>query len=90
MAWKFVQPKIAEHSTVAKNRLTALKSWYRNKDGEQLPFDSERGGKHYLHLRHKKVAFEHIPNNKEMFQIVDMASSLRDKAIRALKVNIGF
>ena len=81
MAWKFVQPKIVEHSTVAKNTLTALKSWYRNKDGEQLPFDSGRGGKHYLRLRHKKAAVEHIPNKKEMFQIIDMASSLRDKAI---------
>lgn len=81
MAWKFIEPKIAEHSTVAKNTLTALKSWYRNKDGEQLPFDSGRGGKHYLRLRHKKAAIEHIPNKKEMFQIIDMASSLRDKAI---------
>lgn len=80
-AWKFIEPKIAEHSTVAKNTLTALKSWYRNKDGEQLPFDSGRGGKHHLRLRHKKAALEHIPNKKEMFQIVDMASSLRDKAI---------
>jgi integrase/recombinase XerD len=81
VAWKFIEPKIAEHSTVAKNTLTALKSWYRNKDGEQLPFDSGRGGKHYLRLRHKKAALEHIPNKKEMFQIIDMASSLRDKAI---------
>lgn len=81
MAWKFVQPKIAEHSTVAKNALGALKSWYRNKDGEQLPFDSGRGGKHYLHVRLKKASLEHVPNKKEMFQIIDMASSLRDKAI---------
>lgn len=81
MAWEFIKPKITEHSMTAKNTLTALKSWYRNKDGEQLPFDSGRGGKHYLRLRHKKAAVEHIPNKKEMFQIIDMASSLRDKAI---------
>lgn len=81
MAWDFVKPKIAEHSTSAKNILVALKSWYRNKDGEQLPFDIGRGGKHYLHVRIKKAATEHIPNKKEMFQIIDMASSLRDKAI---------
>ena len=81
LAWKFVKPKIAEHSATAKSILTALKSWYRNKNGEQLPFDSGRGGKHYLRLRHKKAALEHIPNKKEVFQIVDMASSLRDKAL---------
>lgn len=81
MSWEFIKPKIAEHSMTAKNALVALKSWYRNKDGEQLPFDSGRGGKHYLHLRHKKAAVEHIPNKKEMFQIIDMTSSLRDKAI---------
>jgi len=81
LAWEFIEPKIAEHSTVAKSTLTALKSWYRNKDGEQLPFDSGRGGKHYLHVKHEKASTEHIPNKKEMFQIIDMASSLRDKAI---------
>ena len=61
--------------------MVALKSWYRNKDGEQLPFDNGRGGKHYLHVRIKKASIEHIPNKKEMFQIIDMTSSLRDKAI---------
>jgi integrase len=81
LAWKFIEPKIAEHSAVAKSTLIALKSWYRNKDGEQLPFDSGRGGKHYLHVKHKKASIEHIPNKKEIFQIIDMASSLRDKAI---------
>jgi len=81
LAWKFIKPKIAEHSAVAKSALIALKSWYRNKDGEQLPFDSGRGGKHYLHVKHKKASIEHIPNKKEIFQIIDMASSLRDKAI---------
>jgi len=81
LAWKFVEPKVVDHPTVAKLVLTALKSWYRNKDGEQLPFDSSRGGKHYFHVTHKKYATEHIPNKPEMYQIVDMASSLRDKAI---------
>lgn len=81
LAWKFIEPKISEHSAVAKSTLIALKSWYRNKDGEQLPFDSARGGKHYLRVKHKKASIEHIPNKKEMFQIIDMASSLRDKAI---------
>jgi site-specific recombinase XerD len=81
LAWKYVQPKIAEHSTVAMASLTALKSWYRNLNGEQLPLDSGRGGKHYIHVRYKKKAIEHIPNKAEVYQIVDMASSLRDKAV---------
>jgi hypothetical protein len=73
MAWEFMKSKIVEHSTSAKNILVALKSWYRNKDGEQFPFDSGRGGEHYLHVRIKKAATEHIPNKKEIFQIIDMA-----------------
>lgn len=80
LAWQYVEPLIREHSTVAAGFLITLKSWYRNKDGEQLPFDSTRGGKHWIHIHYKKPAYEHIPDKKEMFQIVDMASSLRDKA----------
>jgi len=80
-AWKFVEPLIREHSTVAAGFLVALKSWFRNLDGEQLPLDSNRGGKHYLHIHYKKPAYEHIPDKKEMYRIVDMASSLRDKAV---------
>lgn len=81
LAWKFIRPFIREHSTIAKSYLTALKSWYRNLDGEQLPFDSSRGGKHYFMVSHHKRSTEHIPNKPEMYQIIDMASSLRDKAI---------
>jgi len=81
LTWQYIQPLIAEHSSVAAGALTALKSWFRNLNGEQLPFDSGRGGKHYFHVKYKKRATEHIPNKKEMYQIVDMASSLRDKAI---------
>lgn len=81
LAWRYVQPKIREHSAVAYTDLMALKSFYRNKDGELLPLDSDRGGKHYIHITPKRRATEHIPNKGEMYQIVDMASSLRDKAI---------
>lgn len=81
LLWKFVEPLIAEHTTVAQLYLVALKSWYRNLNGEQLPLDSGRGGKHYLHVTYKKHATEHIPNKQEMYQVIDMASSLRDKAI---------
>jgi len=82
LAWKFVQSKVAEgHPSAAKFMMAALKSWYRNLNGEQLPFDSGRGGKHYLVISHPKRSIEHIPNKQEMYQIVDMASSLRDKTI---------
>lgn len=89
LAWKFIQPKIAEHPSVAKMTLTALKSWYRNLNGEVLAFDSRRGGKHYFHVTRKKAAVEHIPSKKEMFQIVDMTSSLRDKAILLMLFQAG-
>jgi Site-specific recombinase XerD len=81
LAWKYVQPKIVKSPATAAMTLRALKSWYRNLDGEQLPFDSGRGGKHHFKIRHEKRAFEHIPNKEEMYRIVDMASSLRDKAV---------
>jgi integrase len=81
LAWKYIEPQIREHPTVAQAYLTTLKSWFRNLNGETLPLDSGRGGKHYLRVTHKKHATEHIPNKTEMYQIVDMASSLRDKSI---------
>ncbi len=81
LAWKYVQPKVKEHSAVAKNNLAALKNWYRNLNGERLPFDSGRGGKHHIHSIRKKAAYEKIPNKEEVYRVVDMASSLRDKAI---------
>jgi integrase len=81
LAWQFVKTKIQNNPSVASTCLAALKGFYRNKDGEALPFDSARGGKHYFHNRLKKAAIEHIPNKAEMYQIIDMASNLRDKSI---------
>jgi len=81
LAWKYVEPKIGKHPAVAQAVLTSLKSWYRNLNGETLPLDSGRGGKHYFHVTYKKHATEHIPNKAEVYRIVDMASSLRDKAM---------
>jgi len=89
LAWKFVSKVAEEHPSSAQLGLVALKSWYRNKKGEQLPFDSGRGGKHYLAIRHPKRSIEHIPNKQEMYQIVDMASSLRDKAFLLLLFQTG-
>ena len=89
LAWKFLEPKIKEHSSVARAQMAALKSFYRNKRGEQLPFDSGRGGKHYFRIVRKKAAIEHIPNKEEMYQIIDMSSNLRDKALLMLLFQSG-
>lgn len=89
LAWKYVKIQIAENPSTANVTLIALKSFYRNKDGEQLPFDSARGGKHYFHIRRKKQAIEHIPSKQEMYQIIDMASSLRDKAFLSFLFQTG-
>jgi len=81
IAWRYISKVAETHPGTAQAVLTALKSWYRNRRGEQLPLDSGRGGKHHLPKRHPKRSFEHIPPKNEMYQIIDMASSLRDKAI---------
>lgn len=81
LAWKYARAKLPDHPRVASNILLALKSWYRNKDGERLPFDSTRGGKHYIQTRSKKAMIEHIPNKQEVYQLIDMAANLRDKSI---------
>lgn len=81
LAWKFISTKTVSSPSVAMTTMATLKSFFRNKNGEALPFDSSRGGKHYFHMTSKKAALEHIPNKTETYQIIDMASSLRDKAI---------
>jgi len=82
LVWSYVKPFINESVTKAKNCLAALKSFYRSKDGEILPFDSARGGKHYFNVkRRKKAAYEHIPTKAEMYRIIDAANNIRDKAI---------
>lgn len=81
LAWRYIEPLIAKNASVAVYTMTALKSWFRNLRGEKLPFDSGRGGKHQIRYIQKKAATEHIPNKEEFYRILDMASSLRDKAI---------
>lgn len=81
LAWRYIEPLVAKKPSVAVLAMTALKSWYRNLRGEKLPFDSGRGGKHNIRYIHKKASFEKIPSKQEVYQLVDMASSLRDKAI---------
>ena len=81
LAWQYISTLTAENSSVAHIVSASLRSFYRNKDGESLPFDSTKGGKHYFHVTLKKAALEHIPNKQEVYQIIDAASSLRDMAI---------
>jgi integrase len=82
LVWSFVEP-LKNNGEIARAMLTvnALKSWYRNLNGEILPLDSGRGGKHVIRKAHKKAAIEHIPSKEEMYHIVDMAGNLRDQAI---------
>ena len=81
LAWTYLKTLITEKPSVAALNMVALKSFYRNKDGELLPFDSKRGGKHYFHVPLQKAAKEHIPSKAEMYQIIDMATGLRNKGI---------
>lgn len=82
VVWKFVKPFIAESTSKAKNNLAALKSFYRSQDGEILPFDSRRGGKHYFNSKkRKKAALEHVPNRPEMYAIIDATTNLRDNTM---------
>jgi len=81
LAWNYSQTYLPDHSAQGKNVLSALRSFYRNKDGEQLPFDSGRGGKHYFKREHLKASYEHIPNKAEVYAIIDMANSSRNKAL---------
>jgi len=81
VAWKYIKTLLNEPS-VAHTSMAAIKSFYRNYDGETLPFDSRRGGKHYFNnLRRKKISYEHVPTKKEVYEIADMATNLRDRAI---------
>jgi integrase len=82
VVWKFVKLFIAESTSKAKNNLAALKSFYRSQDGQTLPFDSRRGGKHYFNSKkRKKAALEHVPNRPEMYRIIDAAINLRDNTM---------
>jgi len=81
LAWKYIEPLKASQSGTAVVTLSTLKSWFRNLNGEQLPLDSKRGGKHNVRVIAKKATIEHIPSKEEVYRIVDMAGNLRDKAI---------
>lgn len=81
LAWSYIRT-FQDKPSIMTLIMSALKSFYRNKDGDTLPFDSRRGGKHYFNgLRRKRLATEHVPSPDEVYVIVDQAKRLRDKAI---------
>lgn len=81
LAWQYVEPLSREHGVEAKQTMIALKSWFRNLNGEMLPLDSGRGGKHNIPYHAIKALYEKIPSKAEVYQIVDMAGNMRDKAM---------
>jgi len=89
VAWDYVKPFVRKYNTKAKNFLAALKSFYRSRDGETLPFDSRRGGKHYIPKRRVKAAKEYVPSKSEMYQIIDASNNARDRAVLLLLFHSG-
>lgn len=81
LLWKYVEPLKVKGNSRAMLTVNAAKSWYRNLNGEVLPLDSAKGGKHAIKRIRKKATFEHIPNKEEVYRIIDMAGNLRDRAI---------
>lgn len=79
--WNYIKPFVGVNNSKTKNYLAALKCFYRNKDGETLPFDSRRGGKHYIPKRRVKASVEYVPNKSEMYLIIEAAHTVRDKAL---------
>jgi len=80
LAWSYLRTTL-DRPSVASLASAALKSFYRNHDGVTLPFDGSKGGKHNIHNRRTKACFEHVPTKQEVYQIIDMSPSLRDKAM---------
>jgi site-specific recombinase XerD len=80
LVWSYVKT-VLDRPSVASLASAALKSFYRNHDGVTLPFDGSKGGKHNIHKRRTKACFEHVPTKREVYQIIDMSASLRDKAM---------
>jgi hypothetical protein len=80
-AWNYIKPFVGRQNSKAKNYLAALKCFYLNKDGETMPFDSRRGGKHHIPKRRVKASLEYVPNKAEMYIIIDGVHTVRDKAL---------
>jgi integrase len=81
LAWGYIKT-FYDKPSIMTLIMSALKSFYRNRDGDTLPFDSRRGGKHYFNgLKRKRLATEHVPSPDDVYKIVDAAKRLRDKAM---------
>jgi len=89
LAWSYIKEFKGAYPAKATSDLAALRSFYRFKDGETLPFDARKGGKHYIQLYRKKAKFEKIPNKAEVYRIIDAATGLRDRAMFLLLFQSG-
>jgi site-specific recombinase XerD len=90
IAWKYLSTlNDKETASVAITAMAAIKSFYRNHDGEVLPFDSTKHGKHYLKPHAKKASFEHTPTKEEVYQIIDKTMSVRDRAMMSVLYESG-
>jgi len=89
LAWSYIKEFKGSYPAKASSDLAALRSFYRFKDGETLPFDARKGGKHYIQLYRKKAKYEKIPNKNEAYRIIDAATGLRDRAMFLLLLQSG-
>ena len=71
LAWSYIR-QFMDKPAIMTLIMSALKSFYRNKDGDTLPFDSRRGGKHYFNgLKRKRLATEHRKRKKTINSILE-------------------
>jgi DNA polymerase len=81
LAWNYIKA-FNNSPSMMSVAMASLKSFYGHKDGEILPFDCSRGGKHYFNNhRRKRLAMEHIPTPAEIYDLVDEAGTLRNRTI---------
>lgn len=89
LVWRYIEPFKGKSPARASVFMAALKSFYRYKDGEVLPFDARKGGKHYIQRRRKKAKFEVIPDKEQTYSIIDATFNLRDRAMFLLAFQSG-
>lgn len=65
----------------AKRLIVAMRHFYRFSTEQKLKFDSRKGDKHFIATRRKRVAYEIIPDRKQVYIMVDSVGNWRDKAM---------